>query len=50
MLLFFTDKNALDGVRLELVTSLPNPIVADDGAELARDPVTGRVDVWTRLS
>jgi catechol 2,3-dioxygenase-like lactoylglutathione lyase family enzyme len=46
MLVCFTDKHALDGVRLELVSPLPNPIVADDGSELPRDARTGRVDVW----
>lgn len=36
----------LDGVRLELVSGLPNPIVSDDGAPLPRHPQTGRVDIW----
>jgi catechol 2,3-dioxygenase-like lactoylglutathione lyase family enzyme len=45
-LLCFTDKTALDGVRLELISPLPGPLVADDGSELPTDPNTGRKDVW----
>src|SRR5690625_1745386 len=46
MLLFFTDKNALDGVRLEFVSPLRGPIVADDGSDRPTDPQTGRSDLW----
>jgi hypothetical protein len=46
VLLCFTEKNALDGVRLELISPLPGPLVADDGSELPMDPNTGRRDVW----
>ena len=45
-LLCFTDKTALDGVRLELISPLPGPVVADDGSPLPRDPATGRADLW----
>jgi hypothetical protein len=48
MLVCFTDEAALDGLRLEFVSALPNPIVADDGSPLPRDPATGRVDIWAR--
>ncbi len=37
ILLFFTDKADLNGMRLEYVAELPQPIVKDDGAEPARD-------------
>lgn len=46
ILLFFTEKQSLDGVRLEFVSTLPGPVVADDGSALPRDPVTGRADLW----
>lgn len=46
LLLCFTDKSALDGIRIELVSPLPGPAVADDGRRLPRDPVTGRADFW----
>jgi catechol 2,3-dioxygenase-like lactoylglutathione lyase family enzyme len=46
VLLFLTDKQALDGVRLELISPRPGPVVADDGSALPRDPKTGRVDLW----
>lgn len=45
-LLCFTERSALDGVRLEFVSSLPGPIVADDGSPLPRDPSSGRADIW----
>ncbi|HEY9498342.1 MAG TPA: VOC family protein [Terrimesophilobacter sp.] len=48
ILLCFTDKAALDGIRLEFISPLPGPIVADDGSALRRDPVTGRADLWSR--
>lgn len=48
ILLWFTEKAALDGVRLEFVSPLRGPIVADDGSELPRDPETGRADLWAR--
>ncbi|MCU1410476.1 MAG: Antibiotic biosynthesis monooxygenase [Rhodoglobus sp.] len=46
ILLCFTEKTALDGVRLELISSLPGPVVADDGSTLPTDPETGRPDMW----
>jgi catechol 2,3-dioxygenase-like lactoylglutathione lyase family enzyme len=46
ILLWFTDRAALDGVRLEFVSPLPGPVVADDGSALPRDPATGRADLW----
>lgn len=46
ILLCFTDKEALDGIRLELISPLPGPIVADDGSELSRHPETGKADLW----
>ena len=46
ILLAFTDKAALDGIRIELISPLPGPVVADDGSELPIDPVTGRRDLW----
>jgi catechol 2,3-dioxygenase-like lactoylglutathione lyase family enzyme len=46
ILLCFTDKTALDGIRLELISPLPGPIVADDGTELPRNPETGKADLW----
>jgi hypothetical protein len=49
ILLCFTDKAALDGIRLELISPLPGPLVADDGSELPADPVTGRKDIWAGM-
>ena len=46
ILLWFTDKAALDGVRLEYVSPLPGPTVADDGSALWVDPETGRNSLW----
>lgn len=46
ILLWFTEKSALDGIRLEFISPLPGPVVADDGSELYRDPQTGRADLW----
>jgi hypothetical protein len=46
ILLWFTDKDALDGVRLEYVSPLPGPTVADDGSALWVDPATGRNSLW----
>ena len=48
LLLCFTDKRDLDGIRLELISPLRGPVVADDGRELPVDPVTGRADLWAR--
>jgi hypothetical protein len=42
----FTDKTVLDGIRMEFISPLPGPIVADDGSELWRDPVTGKASLW----
>lgn len=50
VLLWFTDKYALDGVRLEFVSPLPGPLVADDGSALWSDPATGRASLWGRPS
>ncbi len=47
-LLLFTEPAALDGIRLELISPLPGPVVADDGSELPRDPATGRADLWAK--
>ncbi|MFV0254306.1 MAG: VOC family protein [Beutenbergiaceae bacterium] len=44
--LFFTEKKALDGVRLEFVSTLVSPVVADDGSPLWRDPNTGKASFW----
>lgn len=46
ILLCFTRKEDLDGVRLEFVSPLPGPTVADDGGALWVDPETGRNSVW----
>jgi catechol 2,3-dioxygenase-like lactoylglutathione lyase family enzyme len=46
VLLCFTDKAALDGVRLEYISPLPGPTVADDGSALWKDPETGRNSLW----
>ncbi|MFD4957850.1 VOC family protein [Microbacterium sp. NPDC058389] len=45
-LLCFTEKAALDGIRLEFISPLPGPVVADDGRPLQRDALTGRADLW----
>ncbi|MFJ9610064.1 VOC family protein [Kitasatospora sp. NPDC101176] len=37
ILLWFTDKRALDGIRLEFVSPVPQPIVMDDGRPAHRD-------------
>jgi catechol 2,3-dioxygenase-like lactoylglutathione lyase family enzyme len=50
ILLWFTEKQALDGVRLEFVSPLRGPVVADDGTELPRDPQTGRADLWANAA
>jgi catechol 2,3-dioxygenase-like lactoylglutathione lyase family enzyme len=46
LLLFFTEKGAMDGVRLEYISPLPGPTVADDGSKLWTDPATGRHSLW----
>lgn len=46
ILLWFTEKSALDGIRLEFVSPLPGPTVADDGSALWIDPATGRNSLW----
>lgn len=46
ILLCFTRKQDLDGVRLEFVSPLPGPTVADDGSALWVDPETGRNSLW----
>lgn len=46
ILLMFTDKAVLDGVRMEYISPIPGPVVADDGSELWRDPATGRGSLW----
>jgi len=47
ILLMFTEKTALDGIRIEYISPLPGPIVADDGSTLPRDARTGKADLWT---
>jgi len=46
ILLMFTDKTALDGIRIEYISPLPGPVVADDYSELWRDPTTGKASLW----
>lgn len=46
ILLCFTRKEDLDGIRLELVSPARGNVVADDGSEMWRDPDTGRVSFW----
>jgi len=46
ILLMFTDKTVLDGIRVEFISPLPGPLVADDGSPLWRDPVTGKASLW----
>ena len=46
VLLCFTDKADLGGVRIECVSPLPAPTVADDGGLLWVDPATGRNSLW----
>ncbi|MFT4028878.1 MAG: VOC family protein [Protaetiibacter sp.] len=46
-ILWFTDKNELDGIRLEFVGTDRQPIVLDDGREIPRDE-NGRLD-FSRL-
>ncbi|TPX03776.1 VOC family protein, partial [Schumannella luteola] len=46
ILLMFTDKSFLDGIRVEFISPLPGPLVADDGSPLWRDPVTGKASLW----
>lgn len=44
-LLFFTAAETWSGTRLELVSSLPGPIVLDDGTPAPIEPRTGRPTV-----
>ena len=44
--LSFTVKSAMDGIRIEVISPLPGPLVADDGSELWKDPDTGRISLW----
>jgi catechol 2,3-dioxygenase-like lactoylglutathione lyase family enzyme len=37
VILWFTEKSALNGIRLEYVSSDPQPVVADDGSPLGVD-------------
>ena len=46
VLLCFTDKRDLDGIRLELISPARGPVVADDGRQLPIDPATGRANMW----
>ncbi|RLP74780.1 hypothetical protein D9V32_12125 [Mycetocola tolaasinivorans] len=39
-ILWFTEKRDLNGIRLEFVAATPQPVVADDGSELAESLVT----------
>jgi len=45
VLLWFTDKNDLNGMRLEYVSPDPQPVVRDDGSEPYRD-TSGRPSLW----
>lgn len=45
-ILWFTDKRDLNGVRLEFVSAAAQPVVADDGTELAV-PLVTLPDGWT---
>ncbi|MDR1386323.1 MAG: VOC family protein [Propionibacteriaceae bacterium] len=45
VVLFFTRAEALDGIRLELISPYPGRMLTDDrGREYPRHPVSGRVD------
>lgn len=44
VILWFTEKSALNGMRLEYVSSDPQPIIADDGSPLPTDD-QGRPDM-----
>jgi catechol 2,3-dioxygenase-like lactoylglutathione lyase family enzyme len=46
LLLFFTQKHDLDGIRIEYIAPIPGPLVADDGSPLWRDPESGRASLW----
>jgi hypothetical protein len=46
LILWFTEKSAMDGVRVEVIAPIPGPLVADDGSELWRDPITGNPSMW----
>jgi glyoxalase/bleomycin resistance protein/dioxygenase superfamily protein len=48
ILLWFSDKRALDGIRLEFISKRPGPLVADNGSELWIDPATGHPSIWGR--
>jgi catechol 2,3-dioxygenase-like lactoylglutathione lyase family enzyme len=45
VILWFTDKKDLDNVRLEYVSAVSQPIVADDGEALPPDE-QGKPDLW----
>lgn len=45
-ILWFTDKRDLNGIRLEYVSTTPQPVVADDGGELAA-PLVQLPAGWT---
>jgi catechol 2,3-dioxygenase-like lactoylglutathione lyase family enzyme len=44
--LWFTAKDDLDGTRLEFISPILGPTVADDGSPLWIDPTTGRRSFW----
>lgn len=46
VILWFTEKRDLDGVRLEYVSTSPQPVVADDGSYLA-EPLVELPEGWT---
>jgi hypothetical protein len=46
ILLWFSDKRQLDGIRLEFISKRPGPLVSDDGSALWADPVTGHPSIW----
>lgn len=45
-ILWFTEKRDLNGIRLEFVSTTPQPVVADDGGELAA-PLVQLPEGWT---
>jgi catechol 2,3-dioxygenase-like lactoylglutathione lyase family enzyme len=49
LLLCFTRKQDLHGVRLELISTRPGPLVSDSGTPLPIDAATGRPDLWASI-
>lgn len=46
LIMWFTDRAAMDGVRLEYISPKPGRTVADDGTPLWVNPETGRHSLW----